>query len=196
MTGACHRAAVAAVAAVLLSVALRAAAPAAAAATTALAVGATPVNEASVGDTVSSLATTRIRCDYNLTNRAYVEAPCGCNCGVGRQYRVKQRISMWVPGTPQTEPPLYYLDHEFLCTPTRALAGAARSGKAGRRPLTCMSMGFPTFEELCVHAPATPGCGWETPARLSWQAVAAINGGVSPPFEQYITQCPGDKAMI
>lgn len=195
MMGAPRCAAAAAVAAALLSVVLVATAPAGAAGTTTLTVAASPVNELFGDDSVGG-STNRIPCDFNATNTVTVDAPCPCKCGLGRQYRVKQRVNMWTPGTPKTEDPLFYYIVEYLCTPTRALAGPARSGKAGREALTCLDMFAPDFDQLCIHAPATAGCGWETTPHLTRAAAAAIQAAVPPPPKQFITQCRADHAMI
>lgn len=188
MTGACRRAAAVAVAAVLC-VALVATAPAGtAAAATPLAVEASPVNELAAAD-ADGASTIRIPCDYASTNTVTVEAPCTGTCGLDRQYRVKQRVDMWTPGTPKTEEPLFYYIVEYLCTPTRALAEDARSGRAGRHALTCLDMFAPDFKKLCVHAPATAGCGWKTAPSLTWAAAAAIKAAVPKPPKQFIAQC-------
>lgn len=134
--------AVSALAAVLFSVALVSSIPGAAAATIPLSFSVARLNDPSGDVTVSAMAAGRIPCDYNVTNTVLVdEYSCTTyKCSLGRQYRVTQRINMWIPGTPKTKAPLFYYNLDHLCTPTRVLTGPARHGEAGRHPLTCLAM--------------------------------------------------------
>lgn len=187
MTGGCRRAAVAAVTGALLSVALAATTTGAAAAVaTAPLVRAAPAVTAPSMDGLVRQAGGRIPCDYTYTDTVVVDAPCKGECGFDRQYRVNRLVKMWPPGAPKTEKPLFHYTRQWLCTPTRALEGAA---KPGRKPLTCMALWIPDYEELCKHMPAAPGCGWKTAPRLKKKVAKAIKAEVQPPEQENITQC-------
>lgn len=194
--GASRRAAVAAVTGVLLSVALVAAVTGSARGGSPLVRTTLAFHEPTAADGTLAARGERIPCDYAVTNEVVVDAPCRGKCGLGRQYRVNQHIKMWAPGTRRTEKPLFGFTHDWLCTPTRALAGPARSGKAGRHALTCLSMWLPAFKELCAHMPRAPGCGWKTTPRLTAAAAAALKAAVPPPPAQHITQCRREPATI
>ncbi|GAB0491677.1 hypothetical protein MMPV_002931 [Pyropia vietnamensis] len=152
---------------------------------------ASPVHKLSGNVAASAMAGGRVPCDYNVTNTVLVdERSCiTYKCGLARHYRVSQRVNMWAPGTPKSKMPLFYYTIDYLCTPTRMLVGPAQHRKAGRHPLTCLAMWSPEYANLCAHAPATPGCGWESKPRLTEAAAAAIKTGVPPPQQAYITQC-------
>lgn len=196
MMGASRRTAVATVMGVLLSVALVAAVTGSVRAGAPAVRPALAFHELMATDGALATGDELIPCDYAVTSRVVVDAPCRGKCGLGRQYRVNQQVDMWAPGTPQTEKSLFYYTAEWLCTPTRALAGPARSGKVGRHALTCLAMWSPSYKELCVHAPKTPGCGWKTQPRLTWAAAAALKAAVPPPEKQFITQCLPKPATI
>lgn len=194
--GASRHAAVAAVTRVLLSVAL-------VAAVTGSARGGAPLlrtplafHEPTAADGTLAARGERIPCDYEVTNVVVVDAPCRCTCGLGRQYRVNQQVDLWAPGTPHAQAPRYAYTLDWLCTPTRALAAAARSGKAGRHALTCLPMTAPSYKALCAHVPRAVGCGWQTTPRLTAAAAAALKAAVPPPPAQHITQCRREPATI
>lgn len=182
MTGGCRRAAVAAVAVVVLSVAQ-------AGATTTPLGRADRTLHALSGKQVVGDAVQAIPCDYNWTDTVVVDAPCAGPCGVDRQYRVNRVVRVWTPGTPKTEEPLNYYKVEWMCTPTDRLVGYSRPKNPAGKPLTCLAIWEPTLPLLCAHSPATVGCGWATAPRLSGAAAAAIKAALPPPSKASITYC-------
>lgn len=184
MTG-CRRPTSPAVPGTLLLVALVAAFAGAAAATAPLVRAITAVNKPMRQGVIGRVAAA-ISCDYNWNDTVLVEAPCAGECGVDRQYRVHRVAFAWTPGLPRNETIVYSYIDEWLCTPTRALAGAHG---AESQLFTCQNIVSPSYEELCPHAPATPGCGWATIPRLSVSAAKAIQAAIPSPEEERVLSC-------
>lgn len=188
MTGSYRRSVVATVAGALLSVALVAGSTDAAAASTPLVLTDTAIKE-SLGVGAVRAAGERVPCDYKVTDTVVVEAPCAGKCGVNRPYRVNRVLQMWATGTPRLKDPFCVIPYEALCTPTRALAGGEPAGEGKSSAFRCVTMLFPSFNKFCPHAPKTPGCGWETTARLSRAAATALKAAVPKVPKLWITQC-------
>lgn len=182
MSGGVRRTALAAVSGVLLSVVMATGTCGAAFATAPLVHPDTALNEGLI-----RYRPDRVPCDYTYTDKVVIDKACKGKCGFGRQYRVNRVVKMWPPGTPKTEKPIFHFTSEWLCTPTRALAGDKKS--APKKSLTCMAMFLPAFKELCMHMPKSPGCGWKVTPRLKKKVAKAIKATVPPPTKQSITQC-------